>query len=1399
MAPKRFLAVLLGALLLTLTALAPILPAQAAITVIGQITDISCPGGTLILMSAVGRFTVRITSNTIITLNNVSSDCVYLKAGMNVQVLGQEDGENVIIADKIAASAPFDSQPFSQGGAIESTNCPNFITIATAISRLTIDVSGARIARGNIVISCQDLKQKDVVLVRGEKRSGKYYAKYVDVMSESTTFAGTVQQVGCPDTLTINTSTGSLTVNVKNAVFYLNGKQSSCSEIQVGDSVSVYAEKNGGAYIASRVDARRVEQQPFAYSGTIAAIGCPDTITIGTSSGNVLITLNANTVFKKNGLQTTCGQLKIGDNVTATGKKTGSNNLADQVIAVSVIHNFTVTGEILSLTCPGLLVVKTSSDVVQYDITGATLSINGNPASCTDFEVGDKVLVSGTVEGETVTVKIVAVTREIRPVTLIGIVVATDCVHKEVTVAVGNKNYVVVLPPTFTRNHAPATCEQIAVGDTCQAEGMLDGDKLFAITVSFASSGAAVTLSGVVKSVDCAGGVIIITTSTGDRVVKIVQNTVIIRDGIEKTCTDILVGDIATAHGVMIDNDFVATEIILQPVEHEEVWEGVIHSIDCANARITIKWGTPDSLLEVNLAKATIKLNGNIVSCSHLKVGMHVKVTGKIVPTMAKIDASLVEATATTGPGCDGPFALTGVLMSVDCVNGIIILRVGGSDTPIFVNSQTKIILNGVTSQCTDLRVGMTVTVSGDCDPVKGKVASEITDGNTTDPSLKIAQGILAGGLCATRHVIVLVNGRYIRFELDKTCVITIDGVISTCEMLRAGMNIVVYYKEINGVLVAVRLQATTPTNPPPPDDGGTNPPPPPPPGGGGGGGGTTPPPGPPVGEKEGDGFESVIMVTKIDCAKGSIEGSDEYNAGNKVVVKTSEVQFYYKDKPIACDKIKAGYLIKVKGIRGKGQEVTANQVEILPVSPVPTKFTGKIIEIDKVKGWVKLEKVQEVQIMSTSSILENTILIHIDPTTTFDYRGRKLTIADLRVGVLMEITGSLDPINTVMTTNLITIAARQAIAVNETGRVADVFCDKNMFWLVKDDNPESKYLLVKLSADTTLTIDGKQATCAQLSKDAYVTIAGKLDPFDLFISAEKVDAKPDEKKTTTIEGELMALDTMRQYLWLKVSDDKGVRFIQVKYTNDTKFLAFGKAGSVSDIAYASVLTVAGTFDTANAFIFNASSVESMGKAEENLTVSGSVVFSDCNGKVLFIKTANGVERFELTSSTKVFAGETIAACADIKEGAQVTLTFDRKGTKVFTTKVVLPPPKTIIKLTVGLGVISVNGQNVLIDAPPYIKNGTTMVPIRVVTTYFGASLEWDQSQRKLTLRRGKDIIIAWIGRMEALVNGKFMPLAQAPEYGASDRMMVPLRFFSEIFGAQVEWDQETKTVTIIM
>ncbi|MEW9669935.1 copper amine oxidase N-terminal domain-containing protein [Ammoniphilus sp. 3BR4] len=106
---------------------------------------------------------------------------------------------------------------------------------------------------------------------------------------------------------------------------------------------------------------------------------------------------------------------------------------------------------------------------------------------------------------------------------------------------------------------------------------------------------------------------------------------------------------------------------------------------------------------------------------------------------------------------------------------------------------------------------------------------------------------------------------------------------------------------------------------------------------------------------------------------------------------------------------------------------------------------------------------------------------------------------------------------------------------------------------------------------------------------------------------------------------------------------------------------------------------------------------------------------------------------------------------------------------------------------------VVVDGQYVSFpDVQPYIDHasGRTMVPARFVAEKLGAKVEWNGTLEQVTfLHKGRTIILT-IGQKQARVNGKDI-LMDAPAVIKNDRTMVPLRFISELFEAQVEWKEE--------
>lgn len=99
-------------------------------------------------------------------------------------------------------------------------------------------------------------------------------------------------------------------------------------------------------------------------------------------------------------------------------------------------------------------------------------------------------------------------------------------------------------------------------------------------------------------------------------------------------------------------------------------------------------------------------------------------------------------------------------------------------------------------------------------------------------------------------------------------------------------------------------------------------------------------------------------------------------------------------------------------------------------------------------------------------------------------------------------------------------------------------------------------------------------------------------------------------------------------------------------------------------------------------------------------------------------------------------------------------------------------------------------------DAAPFIKDGSTLVPLRFVSEGLGAKVDYDNFTQMVTLDFGNKTIKLKSGFKTAVIDGKSVDLPVAPEI-VNGSMVVPLRFVSENFGAKVEWSQSTQIVTV--
>lgn len=109
---------------------------------------------------------------------------------------------------------------------------------------------------------------------------------------------------------------------------------------------------------------------------------------------------------------------------------------------------------------------------------------------------------------------------------------------------------------------------------------------------------------------------------------------------------------------------------------------------------------------------------------------------------------------------------------------------------------------------------------------------------------------------------------------------------------------------------------------------------------------------------------------------------------------------------------------------------------------------------------------------------------------------------------------------------------------------------------------------------------------------------------------------------------------------------------------------------------------------------------------------------------------------------------------------------------------------------------IEIDGKNVISDVAPFINNDRTLVPIRVISENLGYSVNWDNQTRKVTVKNNDKSIELTIGKKEVNINGTNSSIDVAPMI-KNERTFVPLRFISESFDNDVNWDKDTRTVKI--
>ncbi|PSL48518.1 cell wall-associated NlpC family hydrolase [Salsuginibacillus halophilus] len=110
---------------------------------------------------------------------------------------------------------------------------------------------------------------------------------------------------------------------------------------------------------------------------------------------------------------------------------------------------------------------------------------------------------------------------------------------------------------------------------------------------------------------------------------------------------------------------------------------------------------------------------------------------------------------------------------------------------------------------------------------------------------------------------------------------------------------------------------------------------------------------------------------------------------------------------------------------------------------------------------------------------------------------------------------------------------------------------------------------------------------------------------------------------------------------------------------------------------------------------------------------------------------------------------------------------------------------------------VTVNGSSLQANQDAYVtESERTVVPMRAIFEELGADVQWDNNSKTASATLGNQEVSITIDSTEAHTHNGTVSLDQAA-INTNGHTMVPVRFVSETLGAEVQWDSNNREVII--
>jgi len=123
-----------------------------------------------------------------------------------------------------------------------------------------------------------------------------------------------------------------------------------------------------------------------------------------------------------------------------------------------------------------------------------------------------------------------------------------------------------------------------------------------------------------------------------------------------------------------------------------------------------------------------------------------------------------------------------------------------------------------------------------------------------------------------------------------------------------------------------------------------------------------------------------------------------------------------------------------------------------------------------------------------------------------------------------------------------------------------------------------------------------------------------------------------------------------------------------------------------------------------------------------------------------------------------------------------------------------IPTIKSTVKFIIGKKSCSIDEQSKAMDVAPFVSGGRSYVPIKYLSEVIGANVSWSETSQSVTIKKDNIVVVLRIGNKVIVVNGKEITMDVVPII-RDGRTYLPAKYVAEAFGYTVDWNATTQTI----